>query len=105
MLTVVGYSINNTVVVYDRVRENVRKGVSRDFEATVNASVLETLTRCLNTSLTTIFAILAIFLFGGATIHYFIMALLIGVVVGAYDSICISGSLLVAWDKLSKRAA
>jgi preprotein translocase subunit SecF len=105
MLTVVGYSINNTVVVYDRIRENVRKGISRDFEATVNCSILETMTRCLNTSLTTIFAILAIFLFGGATIHYFITALLLGVVIGAYDSICISGSLLVVWERFSKKTA
>jgi preprotein translocase subunit SecF len=105
MLTVVGYSINNTVVVYDRIRENVRKGISRDFEATVNCSILETMTRCLNTSLTTIFAILAIFLFGGATIHYFSTALLLGVVIGAYDSICISGSLLVVWERFSKKTA
>jgi len=99
MLTVVGYSITNTVVVYDRIRENVRRGLSRDFETTVNSSVLETMTRCLNTSLTTVFAALAIFLFGGATIHYFILALLLGVLVGAYDSIFIAGPLLVLFEK------
>ncbi len=99
MLTVVGYSINNTVVVYDRIRENVSKGVSKDLEKVVNISVVETMGRCLNTSLTTLFVVLAIFLFGGVTIHYFILVLLLGVVVGLYDSICISGSLLVTWEK------
>ena len=99
MLTIVGYSINNTVVVFDRIRENVSKGISKDFETTVNASVMETMGRCLNTSLTTLFAIVAIFLLGGATVHYFILVLLLGVVIGLYDSICIAGPLLVSWDK------
>lgn len=99
MLTVVGYSINNTIVVFDRIRENVSKGISKDFEITVNSSILETIARCLNTSLTTLFPIVAIFLLGGATIHYFILTLLLGVAVGTYDSICIAGSLLVVWDK------
>jgi preprotein translocase subunit SecF len=99
MLTVVGYSINNTVVVYDRIRENISKGISKDMEKVVNISVVETMGRCLNTSLTTLFVILAIFLFGGVTIHYFILCLLLGVLVGLYDSICISGSLLVTWEK------
>ncbi len=99
MLTVVGYSVNNTVVVFDRIRENVSKGISKDFEVTVNSSVLETLGRSLNTSLTTLFVILAIFLFGGVTIHYFVLVLLIGVVAGTYSSMCIAGPLLVIWDK------
>ena len=99
MLTVVGYSVNNTVVVFDRIRENVSKGISKDFEVTVNSSILETLARSLNTSLTTLFVILAIFLFGGVTIQYFILVLLIGVIAGTYSSICIAGSLLVIWDK------
>jgi len=99
MLTVVGYSVNNTVVVFDRIRENVSKGISKDFEATVNSSVLETLSRSLNTSLTTLLVILAIFLFGGVTIHYFILVLLVGVIAGTYSSVCIAGPLLVIWDK------
>jgi len=99
MLTIVGYSINNTVVVFDRIRENVRKGVSKDFETTVNLSIMEVMGRCLNTSLTTLFVIVAIFLLGGATIHYFILVLLLGVVAGLYNSICIVGPLLVVWDK------
>jgi preprotein translocase subunit SecF len=99
VLTVVGYSINNTVVVYDRIRENVTRGISPDFAQTVNSSIVETMGRCLNTSLTTTFAILAVFLFGGATIHYFMLALLIGVLIGTYDSICIAGELLVVWER------
>jgi preprotein translocase subunit SecF len=99
VLTVVGYSINNTVVVYDRIRENKAKGISSDFAVTVNSSIVETLGRCLNTSLTTVFTILALFLFGGATIHYFVLALLIGVLIGTYDSIFIAGELLVTWER------
>jgi len=99
VLTVVGYSINNTVVVYDRIRENMTRGISPDFAQTVNSSIVETMGRCLNTSLTTVFAILAVFLFGGVTIHYFMLALLIGVLVGTYDSMCIAGELLVTLEK------
>jgi preprotein translocase subunit SecF len=99
VLTVVGYSINNTVVVYDRIRENMHRGISSDFTQTVNSSIVETLGRCLNTSLTTVFTVLALFLFGGATIHYFMLALLIGVLIGTYDSICIAGELLVVWER------
>lgn len=99
MLTIVGYSINNTCVVYDRIRENVRRGISKDFAVTVNSSILETITRCINTSLTVILTCLAIYLFGGVTIQQFIMALLIGVVVGIYDSVFVAGPLLVLWDR------
>jgi preprotein translocase subunit SecF len=99
LLTVVGYSINNTVVVFDRIRENKARGISSDFAITVNSSIVETLGRCLNTSLTTFFVVLALFLFGGATIHYFVLVLLLGVTIGAYDSVCIAGELLVVWEK------
>jgi len=99
MLTVVGYSVNNTVVVFDRIRENVSKGIGKDFEATVNISILETLGRSLNTSLTTLFVILAILLFGGVTIRYFILVLLIGVIAGTYSSVFIAGPLLVVWER------
>ncbi len=99
MLTIVGFAINNTCVVYDRIRENVRKGISRDFATTVNSSILETIARCINTSLVVILTGLALFLFGGVTIQQFIMALLVGVVVGIYDSIFVAGPLLVLWDR------
>jgi len=99
LLAVVGYSINNTVVIFDRIRENVLRHISPDFAVTVNSSIVETLGRSLNTSLTTLFVILALFLFGGATIHYFILVLLLGVIIGTYSSICVSGQLLVVWEK------
>ena len=99
MLTVVGYSINNTVVVFDRIRENYSKGISKDFETTVNVSIMETLARSINTSLTTLFVILAIYLFGGVTIKYFVLVLLIGVIAGTYSSLLIAGPLLVVWNK------
>jgi len=99
LLTIVGYSINNIVVIFDRIRENKARGLSSDFAITVNSSIVETLGRCLNTSLTTLFVILALFLFGGATIHYFVLVLLVGVLIGTYDSICVAGPLLVVWER------
>jgi preprotein translocase subunit SecF len=99
LLAVVGYSINNTVVIFDRIRENVSRHISPDFAITVNSSIVETLGRSLNTSLTTLFVILALFLFGGATIHYFVLVLLLGVIIGTYSSICISSQLLVVWER------
>jgi len=104
MLTIVGFAINNTCVVYDRIRENVRRGISKDFAVTVNSSILETMARCLNTSLTVILTCLALYIFGGVTIQQFIMALLVGVVVGIYDSIFVAGPLLVMWDRGMKTA-
>ena len=99
VLAVVGYSINNTVVVFDRIRENMTKGISPDFAVTVNSSIIETLGRSLNTSLTTLCVILALFLFGGATIHHFILVLLVGLLAGTYSSLFIAGPLLVVWEK------
>lgn len=99
MLTIVGFCINNTCVVYDRIRENVRKGINKDFAVTVNSSILETIARCINTSLTVILTGLAIYLFGGVTIQQFILALLVGVLIGIYNSIFVAGPLLVLWDR------
>jgi preprotein translocase subunit SecF len=99
LLAVVGYSINDTVVIFDRIRENVSRHISPDFATTVNSSIVETLGRSLNTALTTLFVILALFLFGGATIHYFVLVLLLGIIIGTYSSICIASQLLVVWEK------
>jgi len=104
LLAVVGYSINNTVVIFDRIRENVSRHIRPNFAEIVNDSLVETLGRCLNTALTTFFVLLALFLFGGATIHYFVLVLLFGVVIGTYSSICISSQLLVVWEKREWRA-
>jgi len=99
MLTVVGYSVHDTIVVFDRIRENMGKGVSRDFEVVVNSSILETLARSLNTALTTLFVVTALLLFGGVTIRYFVLVLFIGIITGTYSSICNASQLLVVWDK------
>jgi len=98
ILAIVGYSINNTVVVFDRIRENVRKGFSSSFEAVTNYSVVETMGRCLNTSITTLITIVALLLFVGGAIQNFVWVLLIGVIVGTFDSICIAPSLLVVFE-------
>jgi preprotein translocase subunit SecF len=104
LLAVVGYSINNTVVIFDRIRENVSRYLKPDFAEIVNDSLIETLGRCLNTALTTLFVLLALFLFGGATIHYFVLVLFFGVIIGTYSSICISSQFLVVWEKREWRA-
>ena len=97
LMTIIGYSVNNTIVVFDRTRENINKGISRDFATTVNVSLVETLSRSLNTSLTTVFVLVALLLFGGSTIHNFILVLLVGLIAGTYSSLCISSQLLVVW--------
>lgn len=99
LLTIVGYTINNTVVIFDRVRENRAKGISPDLGITVNCSLVETLVRTVNTSLTTLCVILALLLFGGSTIYYFILVLFVGLLVGTYSSMFIAGPLLVTWEK------
>jgi len=98
ILTVIGYSVNDTVVVFDRIRENTLKNPGVPLETTVNYSITETLPRCLNTSLTTLFVILALLLLGGATIQNFVVVMLIGVITGTYSSISIASPLLVVWE-------
>ncbi len=99
VLTVIGYSVNNTIVVFDRIRENEIKGVSPVFETIVNSSQIETLGRSLNTSITTLITSLALLLFVGSTIQNFAVILIIGIVVGTFDSIFVAPGLLVVWDK------
>ncbi len=97
ILAVIGYSVNNTVVVFDRIRENLTQSGKADFEAVVNKSLLETLSRSLNTSLTTLFMVLALLLFVGASIQNFAVVLLVGIIAGTYSSLCIAPLLLVVW--------
>jgi len=99
ILAVIGYSVNNTVVVFDRIRENLLKSVRPDFEAVVNSSLVQTLIRSLNTSLTTIIVILALMLFVGAQIQNFAVVMLIGIIAGTYSSLFIAPSILVIWEK------
>jgi len=103
LLTILGYSVNDTIVVFDRTRENLLSTKEEIFDQTVNKSVNQCLTRSINTSTTTFLVLLAIFLFGGETIRYFILALMMGVIVGTYSSIFIASPLLVAWQRLTKR--
>ena len=98
VLTVAGYSVHDTIVVFDRIRENMTKGTIKDFEKVVDFSINETFVRSLNTSLTVVFVLFALFLLGGSTIHWFVLVLLIGVVTGTYSSICNASALLVVWE-------
>jgi len=99
LLAVIGYSVNNTVVIFDRIRENLTKGIGSNFEAVVNNSLVETLSRSVNTGLTTLIVVLALLLFVGATIQNFVVVLIIGIIAGTFSSLCIAPSLLVVWDK------
>lgn len=105
VLTVIGFSVHDTIVVYDRIRENLRR-LNKPFEEVVNISINETLARSLNTSITVILVLTAFFLFGGESIKYFVLALLIGIISGTYSSIFNASPLLVVYNNWKiKRAA
>ena len=100
LLTVVGFSVHDTIVVFDRIRENMQRRTVETFEQVVNASLVQTMARSLNTSLTVIFTLSALTLFGGSgSVHNFTLALLIGIISGTYSSIFNASMLLVIWDK------
>jgi preprotein translocase subunit SecF len=99
LLTVIGFSVHDTIVVFDRIRENARRLAGADFPAVVNYSLLQTVGRSLNTSLTVVFTLTALLLFGGVTIRTFVLALLIGIISGTYSSIFNASMLLVAWNE------
>ena len=99
ILAILGYSVNDTIVVFDRTRENLLKSGIDDFEKIVNKSVNETLVRSINTSFTTLVVLLTLYLFGGDTIKYFVVALMVGIAAGTYSSIFIASPLLVTWQK------
>ena len=99
LLTVIGFSVHDTIVVFDRIRENAARRGAPEFAETVNYSLIQTLVRSLNTSLTVLFTLLALYLFGGETIKNFILALLIGTISGTYSSIFNASLLLVSWEK------
>jgi preprotein translocase subunit SecF len=100
LLTVLGFSVHDTIVVFDRIRENISKHKDYPFETIVNHSLIQTISRSLNTSITVVFVLLALLLFGGDSIKGFTTALLIGIVSGTYSSIFIAAPLLVVWKKL-----
>jgi preprotein translocase subunit SecF len=99
LLTVIGFSVHDTIVVFDRIRENLAKRVDPSFEEVVNYSLAQTLVRSINTSITVTLTLLALFLFGGSTTREFVLALLLGVVSGTYSSIFNASQLLVSWEK------
>ena len=105
ILTVLGYSVNDNIVVYDRIRENLIRRTSQSFAELVNFGLNQTLTRSINTTLTTLLPLFALFFFGGATIHNFTLALIIGIASGAYSSIFIASPLLVLVEKWQTRKA
>lgn len=104
-LTIIGYSLNDTIVVFDRIRENLRTARRKSFDYIINFSINQTLSRTILTSFTTLIVVLALFFLGGEVIHDFSFALLIGVVVGTYSSIFIASPVLLVWDKFKKRPA
>lgn len=98
LLTVIGFSVHDTIVVFDRIRENLSRRISSSFEEVVNYSIAQTLVRSLNTSLTVVITLAALYLFGGSTTQQFVLALLIGIVAGTYSSIFNASQLLVSWE-------
>jgi preprotein translocase subunit SecF len=104
LLTIIGYSLNDTIIVFDRIRENSRKYHREPYETVINRSINETLSRTLLTSLTTLVVVVALFVLGGGIIHDFAFALIIGVVVGTYSSIYVASPVLIVWQQAAKGA-
>ena len=106
ILTIIGFSVHDTIVVFDRIRENLRRTIGLPFAQVVNDSILQTLVRSLNTSLTAMLVLFTLLVFGGESIRWFIVALLIGITSGTYSSIFNAAPLLVLWEELdAKRRA
>lgn len=103
ILTVLGFSVHDTIIVFDRIRENLKIYAGQSLEFIMNHSVSQTITRSLNTSLTVLFVLLPLLLFGGASIKYFVLALFIGIIVGTYSSIFVASQLLLYWQKYRQR--
>ena len=103
VLTVIGFSVHDTIVVYDRIRENRARHIGEPFDRIVNHSILQTFGRSINTSLTVIITLTALLLFGGAATSYFVLALLIGIISGTYSSIFNASPLLVVWHNWDDR--
>ena len=105
ILTVVGYSINDTIVIFDRIRENLRFRKKESYEEIVENSLRQSLSRTINTSITTFVVVLMLVLFGGRAIQDFALALLIGIICGTYSSLLVASSLWLAWTKKGKGSA
>ena len=103
LLTTLGFSVHDTIVVFDRIRENLRKRVGMNFEDTVETSIRQTMTRSIITSLTVIFVLVSLLIFGPASTKYFSLTLLVGVTFGTYSSIFLASPLLVSWQKWQEK--
>lgn len=103
LLTIIGYSLNDTIIVFDRIRENLRKYHKQPLEVIINRSVNETLSRTILTSMTTLVVVVALFVLGGGIIHDFAFALLVGIAVGTYSSIYVASPILLAWQVRGKK--
>lgn len=102
LLTVMGFSVHDTIVTFDRTRENLFKHQDLTYKRIINKSINETVIRSLNTSITTLFVLVAVYLFGGSTIEHFMLALICGIIIGTYSSIFLASPLLYSWFKLRK---
>jgi preprotein translocase subunit SecF len=98
-LTIIGYSLNDTIIIYDRIRENIGKAATEGFVAIVNRSINETLSRTILTSGTTLLVVISLFIFGGGVIHAFAFAMLVGIVSGTYSTIFVASALILFWEK------
>jgi preprotein translocase subunit SecF len=103
LLTIIGYSLNDTIIVFDRIRENSRKYHRQPYELIINRSINETLSRTLLTSVTTLVVVIALFILGGGIIHDFAFALIIGVIVGTYSSVYVASPVLIIWQQAMKK--
>jgi len=103
LLTIIGYSLNDTIIVFDRIRENSRKYHRQPYELIINRSINETLSRTLLTTLTTLVVVVALFVLGGGIIHDFAFALIIGVIVGTYSSVYVASPVLIIWQQAMKK--
>ncbi len=103
LLTIIGYSLNDTIIVYDRIRENLRKYHTQPLGIIINRSVNETLSRTILTSLTTLIVVVALFVLGGGIIHDFAFAMMVGVLVGTYSSIYVASPILIAWQERGRK--
>ncbi len=103
LLVVMGFSVHDTIVVFDRIRENLLRSKSKHFGEIVNTSINETMRRSINTSLTLVLVLISLFFFGPVSLKYFVLTMLIGTLVGTYSSIFVASPLLVVWEKFSKK--
>lgn len=104
LLTIVGYSLNDTIVVFDQIRENLKIAGRKDISSTINASINQVLSRTLVTSLTTLLVVLSLLFLGGVVIQNFAFALAVGIIVGTYSSIYVASPLLASWQKKTRKA-